>query len=290
MERAILDLWNRAFGAAFPMDLRLWRQNLDGHPSWDPGGLFLEGPERHPLGLAVARRTDSQAWLEALAVDPDARGRGVGSRLLERATAWGAGRPWRLGAGPAHFFPGVPEDCPGAEAFFARRGFRADWEAWDLLGRFAGEAPPPLPAGILPCPAGAVGALLEFLGREFPGRWLEDTRLRLERGESPGEILVALRGHAVEGFCHVYHPGCATLGPSVSWREAMGPAWGGLGPIGVGRAQRGRGLGRDLVEGAVRHLRNLGCRTIAVDWTILLDFYGRFSFRPWRRYRGMLRA
>lgn len=289
MDGPLVRLWNLAFGPAWPMDPRLWEQNLAGHPSWDPEGLFLEGTPGEPRGFALARRAAGQAWIEALAVHPEHRGRGLGTRLLERACAWAGLRPVRLGAGPAHFFPGVPDDCPGARDFFRRRGFEPDWEAWDLVRELPERAPGPLPEGILPCPGDRVGDLVDFLDREFPGRWRADTLLRLERGEDPGNVLVALVEGRVEGFCHVFHPGCRTLGPSVYWRPEGGALRGGLGPVGVSRAVRGRGLGRDLVEGAVRHLQVLGCREMGVDWTILLDFYAGSGFRPDRRYQGMAR-
>ena len=289
MEADLVQLWNEAFGEAFPMDLRLWRQNLQEHPSWDPEGLLLERSGGQVVGLAVARRGPEQAWVEALAVHPGHRGRGVATRLLGRACAWAGERPVRLGAGPAHFFPGVPDPCPGALEFFERRGFRPDWEAWDLAMELPSGPPDPLPPGILPCPPERAPDLLAFLEREYPGRWLSDTRLRLDAGESPSQVLVAVVEGRVEGFCHLFHAGCERLGPSVYWRGAMGPGWGGLGPIGVSRGVRGQGLGQALVEGAIRHLQGLGCRKMGVDWTILLDFYGRFGLRPWHRYRGMVR-
>lgn len=269
------------------MDLRLWRQNLEGHPSYDPAGLLVETREDRPVAFALARRAPGKGWLEALAVAPEWQGRGLGSDLLERACAWTGASLVRLGAGPAHFFPGVPA---GGEAFFAARGFTPDWHATDLRLDAPEEAPPPLPDSVLPCPPDRVGDLLAFLEREFPDRWLSDTRLRLARGEAPEGILIAVAEGAVEGFCHVYHPGCVTLGPSVYWRAALGARWGGLGPVGVSRAVRGRGLGNALVEGAIRHLRALGCRSIGVDWTGIPEFYERFGFRPWRTYRGMTRT
>lgn len=283
MHAQLVDLWNAAFGEAFPMDLRLWRQNLEAQPC----ELLVETREGRPAGFALARRAPGKGWVEALAVAPEWRRQGLGSALLEQACAWTEAPLVRLGAGPAHFFPGVPA---GGEGFFAARGFARDWHATDLVLEADEAAPGALPEAVLPCPPDRVPDLLGFLEREFPDRWLTDTRLRLARGESSTGILIALVDGGVEGFCHVYHPGSVTLGPSVYWRAALGERWGGLGPVGVSRAVRGRGLGHAMVEGAIRHLRSLGCRQIGVDWTGIPEFYERFGFRPWRVYRGMARV
>src|SRR4030065_406975 len=62
-------------------------------------------------------------------------------------------------------------------------------------------------------------------------------------------------------------------GPSISWRQAIGDHYGGLGPLGVAPAFRGRGLGFALLALAVEHLRGLGAEDVVIDWTTLVDFY-----------------
>lgn len=284
----MIDLWNRAFPPPFVMDERLWRQNVEQGP---PCEVLVETARGRPVGFAVVRRGPEGGWVEALGVDPEHRRRGIGSRLLRRAegairTDRAAVPGWlRLGAGPAHFFPGLPHGLD--RGFFERRGFRADWEAHDLL--LAGGSPAALPAVVRSCRPADVPALLEFLDGEFPGRWARDTRRRLDRETGPADVLLAVPDGVVAGFCHVYHADSAVLGPSVFWREAMGTAWGGLGPVGVAAARRGTGLGRDLVAGAIAFLRSRGCRSIGVDWTGIPQFYRRFGFETWIRYTGMKR-
>jgi GNAT superfamily N-acetyltransferase len=277
----LADLWNRAMGPAFPMDLRLLRQNTLEHPSFDPAGIFLEGQ-----GFALACRGPERGHIEALGVAPEARRRGLGRRLLERALEWLGPGPVRAGAGPAHFFPGVPEEMEPARRLLEAHGFRPTWKAHDLV-RTLNSPPPPPAAGLGPCRRGEEPALLDFLQREFPGRWLQDTRRRLEI--EPQDVVLARQGAKVVGFCHIFHPGSAVLGPSVYWRGLLGPAWGGLGPVGVAAGARGQGLGRALLQAALHHLWGRGARTIAVDWTGLPDFYARLGFRIWKTYQGMER-
>lgn len=37
----VIDLWNRAFGAEFPMTERLWRQNVDTDPNYALGDALI---------------------------------------------------------------------------------------------------------------------------------------------------------------------------------------------------------------------------------------------------------
>jgi GNAT superfamily N-acetyltransferase len=55
--------------------------------------------------------------------------------------------------------------------------------------------------------------------------------------------------------------------------------------MGLSPALRGRGLGLALLDRAMVHLASRGADEMVIDWTILLDFYGRLGFTPCRRYR-----
>ena len=68
------------------------------------------------------------------------------------------------------------------------------------------------------------------------------------------------------------------------WRAASLAA-GGLGPIGVAAALRGRGLGRALLVAALDRLRRLGHPDVVIDDTSLLGYYGPHGFAPWITYR-----
>jgi len=65
----------------------------------------------------------------------------------------------------------------------------------------------------------------------------------------------------------------------------LGENWGSLGPIGVSAGLRGRGSGHALLGQALSHLRDLGARRTIIDWTGLVDFYGRHGFEVTRRYQ-----
>ena len=60
--------------------------------------------------------------------------------------------------------------------------------------------------------------------------------------------------------------------------------WGQLGSVGVGASCRGKGYGLALIDQGLRRLQAAGVRGCVIDWTHLLDLYGRFGFRTHRSY------
>lgn len=115
--------------------------------------------------------------------------------------------------------------------------------------------------------------LYQFLEEEFPGRWLFTIQEYLEQGGNP-ENVVVLKNKSdskIIGFCMV----------AVNEDKS-----GGLGPIGIAKSTRGKGIGDFILQQSLLHVRKLGAESIGIDWTILKDFYGKFDFKPIRVYRG----
>jgi predicted N-acetyltransferase YhbS len=63
------------------------------------------------------------------------------------------------------------------------------------------------------------------------------------------------------------------------------PEWGGIGPLGLSKEMRGLGAGLGVVAAGMRHLYQHGLKFARIDWTTLVDFYGRLGFKPSLKYR-----
>jgi predicted N-acetyltransferase YhbS len=50
---------------------------------------------------------------------------------------------------------------------------------------------------------------------------------------------------------------------------------------------RGKGLGLALLQLGLEHLARMGVENAVIDWTGLVDFYGRVGFTPWKTYARM---
>ncbi len=306
----LLALWSRRWGDRFPLDLALWRQNTDGDPRhfrtercWAieqdeaiTGCLALKVPDTPP---AWSGQDPRQAWIGFLVVEPG-RERELAAPLVDHALSWlraGGFERVAYGGDPSHFFPGAPEEDTALGQALEAAGFRPGNVVHDLFGDLRDYRVPDHVDHTLrredatfgACDPSDTPALLGFLDTHFPGRWAYETRQRLEIEPTPADILLLKRGVEVIGFCHAYHRGSRRIGPSIYWHRAIGDHYGGLGPMGIAPAFRGRGLGLALLARAVEHLRGLGVERAVIDWTTLLDFYGRLEFQVWRTYRSWRR-
>jgi len=299
----IVRLWNRCMGAQFPMTERLFRQNSEGAPGFRPDDSTIVVVGDHVIGYILTKRfreddplrdqLASVGWIEAVLVDPAWQRQGIGRDLLAwaiyRLRSDGATTIY-LGGGFRHFFPGPPADLPGLAEFFGRAGFKPSATVYDLKGNLRGFSAPPsareavLAVGgqVAPCQTEDVAALMDFLLAEFPGRWRYDTKRFLDQGGAPEDIMILRQGEKVIGFAHLHHRRSAYQGPPTYWHQLVGRHYGGLGPIGVAAAMRGKGLGLALLQLSLEHLAGLGVHDAVIDWTTLLDFYARVSFIPWK--------
>lgn len=303
----LLALWSRRWGDQFPLDLALWRQNTEADPRhfrreqcWIieegeaiVGSLALKTPDDPP---AWPGQDPRHAWVSFLLVEPG-REPELAPPLLDHAL----GRLRSAGLGsvayggdPSHFFPGAPENDGALGRILQTAGFRPGEIICDLVADLqdyrrrteVARALRRTDTTVSACDPADTPALLQFIDSSFPGRWAYETRQRLALEPTPADILVIKRGAEVIGFCHTYHRGSRRIGPSISWRGAIGDHYGGIGPIGVAPAFRRQGLGFALLAQAVEHLRRHGVTRAVIDWTTLVDFYRRLGFQVWRTYRS----
>jgi GNAT superfamily N-acetyltransferase len=299
-------LWWRAIGERYPLREEVLRDCLEGNPSYRPGDALIAWDGDRAVGfgyVGLHRELEPQtadrrgrAWLQAVVVDPDRRRSGLASRIVFRlatVAAVAGVETVECGGGFFYLWPGLPADLPDARPFAAAVGFTPGERTWDLrgnVGRLDGDAE----AGRLVAAAGMRfesarpadrRPLLDFIVREFGGEWWHDTRWFLDRGGDPGDI-VLLRDvtDRIVGFARLHTPATRPLGPPLFWTARRPPAQGGLGPIGVEAALRGRGLGRALLTLALARLRDASVDDVVIDFTNLLGFYGPLGFEPWMEF------
>ncbi|MDR3708882.1 MAG: GNAT family N-acetyltransferase [Capsulimonadaceae bacterium] len=307
---AVIEAWNDAIGAEFPMDARLWQQKIDSSERTFIPASWIAFDGDLVAGFAIGRLPGN---LTCLAVRPAYRRRGIGRALLERfvggiispsAKAL-AGRLTATGLPPEklvtgqdyhHFFPGVPEIYEGTLQFFEACGWtRSQGWAVDLCRDLTGYRIAPEVADTIQrlaadgivlraCTPDDVASLLKHIETEFSRGWLDVTSARVRLEADPLDIKIAVRGQDVIGFAQTFTKHSAVIGPSVSWRRLLGPDYGGLGPIGIAKEVRKIGLGLAILSYSVEEVRKSGATRMAIDWTVLVDFYGRVGFNVWKRY------
>ncbi len=262
------------------------------------GWLAVQDERAFGFVHATLQEGQTLGFLDLLAVEPWARRQGVGKAILGQAESWlrsqGAERV-RLGGALRPFLAGLPEGL-GSEGFFEKQGYLLRepgpvvWDvARDLTDYQTPESTGAVEADIRPVQPDETGELLRFLARAFPGRWLEEVAAFLANGGRSTDILAVRDENGIDGFVWM------TFGDSKRPMNRYYPGklpepWGQFGPLGVGQGCRGRGYGGAIIDAAASRMKDAGVRGCVIDWTDLLDLYGKFGFQPYRSYSVYLKA
>lgn len=227
-------------------------------------------------------------WIEAIAVDPAQQRQGIGRALLAWAEAWLAAQgvaPIHTGCAMRPLTPGVPQS---AVPFFSACGFElCDWTNWDVARNLADYTPPPslreVPAAAYPAQPGQEALLLGFLRREFPDRWTFEAEEFLREGGRISDYVLLWTENGVDGACRLtFEDSVWPMGRFYPYN--LPRPWGQLGSIGISEKRRGQGMGLFLLDAGLRRLRDNGVNGCVIDWTDLLDFYGKAEFTPYHRW------
>jgi GNAT superfamily N-acetyltransferase len=299
-EQAIIDgllaLWQKNLSATFPVQTKLLERNVIGCVHTDEEQSCLAFSQDQPVGCLITKRCqepissveliEDRIWISLLLVDGSWRRQGIGSTLFNLVETGNRDKTVLIGMDPDHFFPGVPSESDSL-GFFQKHGYTFNGQAYDLRGSLKTfELRHPLPPhfNIQRLRATDQEALLRLLQTEFSPRWHYDTLKSLAR-EKTMQAIVGLFDHDdLIGFAHVYTFKDHFIGPSVYWYELLSDRYGGLGPIGIAKSYRGRGVGRAFLAHTLHLLKTEGVEDMVIDWTVLLDFYGQFGFVPWKTY------
>ncbi|MFZ2782355.1 MAG: GNAT family N-acetyltransferase [Rectinemataceae bacterium] len=303
--RDLVSLWNGRLGDRFPLEERLYLQQL----SMERGecalfGAFSDGARAVGYLLAKTGPKAPQpcGHISFVVADEAFSGRGIGNALFDAAESWlglrGAGKIM-LGGDTCHLFPGAPLDGASSSkaliALLESRGYAASGDEHDVAANLANldfaalRARAPLAPGysLRFYDPSMRPALEAFFLADFPDRWYSDTMQALDRG-MPGRdlpVLVEDRSGDIVGFARIFDASSPIIGPGIYWMRLMGEFPGALGPIGVSASVRGQGLGLGFLRACLEALAERGAHFTAIDWTDLVDFYGKLGFRIWKSYR-----
>lgn len=301
----IVALWNKSFGAAWPLTETLLRQTLESDPYYEAEGHFAVRQNGELVGWALCKsnrdvgpelgRFQNRGGVGGLCVDPAFQRRGIGTQLLRACETHlrENGSPLSTLYFPHHLLPGIPADSPSGIAFFQKHGYTGFKPCVDMKRDLIEYS---IPAKALRAIAqnptvelrrarpDEAEKIVAFMSREFPGGWTYSTQSHFARGGKARDFVIAVENLEVIGFCHTTDWRNSWLLPNVYWHALLGEHFGGLGPIGIGAAHRKRGLGLALCAVAVEELKLAGVEIMAIDWTTLVDFYAQLGFSVWKTY------
>jgi GNAT superfamily N-acetyltransferase len=267
---------------------RLWVAAVP--PSWPllPAGIamladgLVAEAGTGPVGLAAV---DGAGSVPLILVHPACQGRGIGTGLLAAAVealrAGGAQQVKAGSGGDCYIWPGVPQDLPGAVAFFTARGWRHSYDTLDLVADLAGYRPPAAAArraagagvSLALASEGDLAEVIAFEAATFP-QWVRWFGPRTE-----GILIARDSGGTIAGTLLLEGPGTDTV-----LAPMLGLAAGTIGCVGVAPPLHGRGIGTALVIRASQLLSQAGTRACHIGWASSEAFYRRAGYQPWRRY------
>ncbi|HPH97454.1 MAG TPA: GNAT family N-acetyltransferase [Anaerolineaceae bacterium] len=237
-------------------------------------------------------------WVNTIFVDPHFQHSGIGAALLQWGETWlkeqGCTRA-RLGGSLRPFAPGLPVDCNSVN-FFLKQNYhfrQSGADEWDVA-RDLGDGLPisrkPLPetGEIRPAHPEDQDLLSEFFTRVFHGRWQYEYEEFLRIGGRISDFLILLLDQKVEGFCWITLPDSKRPLDRYFLNDLPQP-WGQLGPIGVSAEVRKFGWGGLLLQSGLEQLRKRNTRGCVIDWTGLLEFYGKYDFAPFHQYQILIK-
>jgi len=293
----LVDFWNQFYPSRYRIDVDLLRTHTLDSPTFDWGASCVEEADGEILGFVLVKKSPARlyegadqdvAHLCAIGYCDANYGVDMLSDLKQLLRNRGCAR-LTFGTDSLHFFPGCPEDFPSLMSFLTVEGFGDGGVAVDLerdLGDY--ENPYRTPEGdeFRVVEASDLLALDQFFEREFPGRWRYDVMTKVEH-EGPSCVFGLFHGKRVDGFALIQDSSNHVPIGGAVWRNDLGENWGSLGPIGIAKELRGKGSGHALLGNALSELRRRGARQSIIDWTGLIEFYGRHGFEVTRRYHYM---
>ncbi|KAA0965499.1 GNAT family N-acetyltransferase [Sporosarcina sp. ANT_H38] len=295
----LVELWNKELADDFPMREELFIQNsfADVNVSYDSSFIAVDDLDR-VIGFVVAKRWQEQidvkmeskrGWIQVLLVDSAHRGKGMGTLLLERVEAHLKGNgveEMQLGGDPFHYFSGIPNQYKEAQKWVEQHGYAKRIDTYDLINHL--DMKYDLPAdnsiafSILKKEEEA--DLILFLERCFPGRWVYETMKYFEMNGDGREFVVVKKKGQIIGFCRINDSHSPFIAQNVYWSPLFEQEVGGIGPLGIDVNEQKQGYGLGIVQAAIAYLQERNIKTIIIDWTILVDFYKKLDFNPWKSY------
>lgn len=281
------ELWQETMGPRWSISPLELQKKLSGVTL----GLVAE-EEGTPVGFcAVGYREKGPAGLLLLLVKPAYQRRGIGSLLLDRQEArLRANGVDRLNAGFGnngdYFWPGVPADVVSAGRFLTKHGWEDHEPSFDLVQELGEYCTPAWVYNRLKTTAVSFRLagpalrekILDFEQSRFPA-WAEFFRNAMAESEYQNILLALDSEETVVGAlilrAHV---------PAV-WDVDREARFGTLNLLGVTPGEQGKGIGIALAAKAFEILRERQCRVCYVQWTGLVNWYGKLGATTWAEYR-----
>lgn len=301
----IYILWNKIYGNIYPITNELFERNLS-NASLENSYVAIDENENLIAFIIckfwndefeISTYNDS-CWISLFCVDTKYRNQGIGSKLLElvenKAIDLNKKKIY-LGKDYNNYFPGLPVDLKSSTNWFCKRGFTKTYDTYDLIKVINCHSLDKISMKNVEflfrtATIDDKDELVDFVHRNWPGRWEKEIRDYFKMGGNGEEYAIAVDNGIICAFAKMGLPTTKTslISYSLTWRKRFNKL-GGIGPLGVDISYRKKYLGYDIVAYANNVLIDKGVTDIIIDWTGLLDFYRRMGFEVFKSYSYMIK-
>lgn len=245
-----------------------------------------------PIGVcAVGYKRTEPAGLLLIMVEPSFRNLGFGRRLLtqvEEDLRTRGVRQFNLGFGSAggYFWPGAPEDQLSAWSFFCNNGWNERERSFDLFQDLRYYRTPSWVHGRLAeigislslSSAEDTQEIVSFERSQFPV-WAPHFEQTIRDARYLNILLARTKEDRIVGslLLEAEEP--------ILWNSNLGERCGSLSVLGVAADQQGHGIGSALAARAMEIVQERGGTGCYIQWTGLVDWYGKLGAKIWGEYR-----
>jgi len=285
----VVKLWNEILGKYFPMNEKFFNERVFFDPNYRQSDGYIVKNKTGLVGFLVAKFARETEILEPIGrinsffFKKEEAAELLWEKALEHYRKLGV-HSITYGVDPFYFFPGVPVEHTSLIEFLVKKGFRKKGVSEDVIRDVSNFVPyHKLPEGfsIRQGRLGESERIIKYLSQEFGLGWVYSTKYFFRRGGSPQDFLLLFSGDKIVGFCHLHWNN-----NQVFWADTLSIKVGGIGPMGISKELRGKGLGTALLQEAMVTLKNTGVQKIIADWAVT-PFYAKIGFKVWKKYLKM---
>lgn len=284
-----LVLWNTEMGSIYPIPEKAFANHVE---NWKCKKTLFAFVEKELVGFIIVKWLNDTTILHVslFYVKKKYRRRGIGSKLFAYVEKTEGAKEIYIGKDYDNFFPGVPSDFDNlTDVWLRHRGFEGTRYTHDLIA--FNPVSFPLINGNVRYERVASkdkDELISFLKDNGWERWKNECEAYFQKNheKDAGFYITGKTGNKIVSFVKINTCFDLNVSYNVMWQERFS-CLGGIGPLGVDKASRCKKLGFDMMNVAVKKLKEMKIKEIMIDWTGLMEIYRPFGFEVWKSYKYM---
>jgi len=294
--KEVFRLWKSTIGAKWPIEFPFFFSIIE--EQFENTIHYVAETNQGIIGFIASRYGNlnlvkPRASIFLLLVESTEQKKGIGKQLLEIVVDELKLKniyDIQLGAGAgSYFWPGVPENLPGAISFFQSCGWNFSETSVDLVADLEKFV---IPKGIkhnkeilITHPKeNDISKLLKFEKENFPN-WYIYFQFSIDKKDYENILIAQDQSGNIIGSALIHGPYKSKCKSEFKWKTLLGNTMGGFGVIGVHEKFRRQGIGMSIAIKASLLLKSRGVLNSYLGWTWLVDWYGKLGYEIWRSYK-----